>query len=366
MRLPDIQTALRAGRTEGKVISQVISQVVRWINLQPAVVGDRDNNKPPLWRDFIPALEATVGSEAEALAQTLQREIFRVVRQRLDSFDGNLEGDVGQDSYLERFSSPIWNELLVLVHHAAGPRFQGLLAPYNTDLPPRLPSQSAPALTRDLSRAISRLPQISGNPALGARPALDELMRLISPVVIQWAVQHCERALTAQGQGRVPPWPPSVLERVRVQHEVFCEFAPVPPPVQPQEGADGPPRPRQSPSTQSAGVVSSVESPAPSLVNSTDVHPLTVATSNTQAADGTDSVLTSLSLDELDLKLRRKALRQTTGALNRAARAGASETSWTPLITTMDRVKGDGVRPQEKTAARASWMSRPVARTNRG
>jgi hypothetical protein len=131
---------------------------VRWINLLPAIVGDRDNNKPPLWRDFIPALQATVGSEAEALAQTLQQEIFRVVRKRLDNFDGNLEGDAGQDSYLERFSSPIWNELLVLVHDTAGPRFQGLLAPCNTELPPRLPSQSAPALARDLSGAISRLP----------------------------------------------------------------------------------------------------------------------------------------------------------------------------------------------------------------
>jgi hypothetical protein len=288
-----------------------------------------------------------------------------VVRNRLDSFEGILEGDVGQDSYLERFSSPIWNELLVMVHNAAGPRFQGLLAPYNTELPAPLPYQSAPTLTRDLGRAIARLPQISGNPALGARPAVEELMRLISPVVMGWAAQHCGRALTAQAQGRMPPWPPSIVERVRVQHEVFCEFAPVPTPAQPQGGADGSPRLRQGPSNESAGVVSSIESPAPSLVDNTDVHPLTVATSNTRAALGSDLVLTSLSLDEIDMRLRRKALRQARGALNRAAKAGTSKTLWTPLTTTTDRVERDRVHPPEKTTARASWMSRPAARTNR-
>jgi hypothetical protein len=191
-------------------------------------------------------------------------------------------------------------------------------------------------------------------------------MRLTSPAVMEWAVQHCGRALTAQAQGRMPPWPPSVLERVRVQHELFCEFAPVPAPELPQGGADSSPRLRPSPSKESAGVVSSVESPAPSLVDNTDVQPPTVATSNTQATSRSDSVLTSLSLDEVDMKLRRKALHQTTGALNQAAKPMTSATSWTPVITTMNRVERVRVHPQEKTTAQASWMSRPAARTNRG
>jgi hypothetical protein len=56
---PDIEAILNRGRKEGPegpIVSQVISQVVQWINPKPTVVGTRENNKPPYWRDFMPAL----------------------------------------------------------------------------------------------------------------------------------------------------------------------------------------------------------------------------------------------------------------------------------------------------------------------
>ena len=66
-----------------------------------------------------------------------------------------------------------------------------------------------------------------------------------------------------------------------MQHEVFCKFALVLTLAQPQGGADSSPRLRQGPLNKLARVVSSIKSPALSLVNNIDVHPLTVVTSNT-------------------------------------------------------------------------------------
>ena len=103
----DIQATLRVGRHNGKIISQLISHVAQWINPHPTKVADRENNKPQLWRDFIPALTAEFGSKAEQKSRELQRQIFDVVQSRLDELEGSLEGDMGKDSYLERFRSPI-------------------------------------------------------------------------------------------------------------------------------------------------------------------------------------------------------------------------------------------------------------------
>ena len=77
---PDIEAILNRGRKEGIVVSQVVSHAVRWVNPQPTTVSHRDNNKPPHWLDFVPAIGATPREEAESIAQQLQRDIFSVVR----------------------------------------------------------------------------------------------------------------------------------------------------------------------------------------------------------------------------------------------------------------------------------------------
>jgi hypothetical protein len=68
---PDIEAILNRGQKEGPIVSQVISQVVQWINPKPTVVGTRENNNPPYWRDFMPALEGMPRAEAERAAQQL-------------------------------------------------------------------------------------------------------------------------------------------------------------------------------------------------------------------------------------------------------------------------------------------------------
>jgi hypothetical protein len=71
----DIRALLRAGRCDGKTISQVICHVAQWINPRPTKVSDRENNKPQLWRDFIPALEIEFSDRAPRKSRDLQRHL---------------------------------------------------------------------------------------------------------------------------------------------------------------------------------------------------------------------------------------------------------------------------------------------------
>jgi hypothetical protein len=47
VRFPDIEAILNRGRKEGPILSQVMSQIARWINPKPADVDPRKNSKPP-------------------------------------------------------------------------------------------------------------------------------------------------------------------------------------------------------------------------------------------------------------------------------------------------------------------------------
>jgi hypothetical protein len=140
LQFPDIQTLFKNGRSHGKIMSQVMAHVGQWLNLRLMQISDRDNNKPQLWRDFLPAFREEHGNRSEELALHLQRQIFSVVHKRIDEFtDGtasaylsNFPTDSQGDAYLERFMLPVWNDLLVRVYEIVGPRFQRSLAKFNT------------------------------------------------------------------------------------------------------------------------------------------------------------------------------------------------------------------------------------------
>ena len=59
LRFVDVQSLLRTSKEDGRVMVQVLSHVVAWLNPDPTRVHDkRDNNKPPLWKDLVPGLRA--------------------------------------------------------------------------------------------------------------------------------------------------------------------------------------------------------------------------------------------------------------------------------------------------------------------
>jgi hypothetical protein len=219
LQFPDIQTLFRVGRQLGKIMSQVMIHVGQWLNLRPMQISERDNNKPQLWRDFIPAFQEEYGDGSEEMALHLQQQIFGVVHKRIEEFTDSPASaylsklpDAQGDSYLERFTLPIWKDLLVTVHQAVGSRFQRSLVKFNTQCPKSLPSQPESSLTHILRDAISRVPEIRVNPALCSSQALEVLMTRISPIVADWAVQLGGATIKTQSQDGISLWPSNTVD----------------------------------------------------------------------------------------------------------------------------------------------------------
>lgn len=221
-RFPDIQAMLRTGRRDGKAVSQLICHVVQWVNPSPTKVGDRENNKPPLWRDLIWPFRAGSSSQgdAEGQAQELQRRIFDVVRHRVTELsDLSKMPDANEESYLERFESPIWKDILVVVYSMVGSGFHGVVAKFNQQDPTTLALRQDSTVVSAIFKAIRKVPDIAQNPALRTSQAFDILIGKLSPVIITWASEQCTEALRAQELGQAPPLPPSVLKTVSSELE---------------------------------------------------------------------------------------------------------------------------------------------------
>jgi hypothetical protein len=355
---PDIEAVLNRGRKEGPILSQVMSQIARWINPKPADVDPRKNSKPPHWRDFMPALEDVAPEEAERVARQLQRDIFDVVRGRWDELDGILEGDISQSAYVARFNSLIWHDLLVLVHKAVGPRFVGKMARCNTRLPKRPSSDPKPALIRSIGEAIRDHPQVSRNPALRTPAAITQLMGRISPLIAEWAVDLCDQGLKAQADERTPQWPPSVLKQVEEERLAMSELtqatiAPVQAHVTLEDGSS----PRRATAVVESGSTPIEISPEPLVVSSPPRSPARQVTARPVPQSNTISGL--LTPDAETIMARRKALRDSRPRLPKFSPLVASQR---PPLVTPSRIYS----PATTTTPRAlPWTSGPVARPYR-
>lgn len=365
LAFPDIEAAHRGCRKEVKIISQVISHAVRWVNPEPAAVEHRMNNKPQHWEDFVPALAHLPRREAKDVARRLQRDIFAAVRGRWDELEGSLQGDTRDPSYLERFSSPVWHEILMLVHRVIGPHFHGQLEAYNKELPSTQPGPPASALSRELCRAILHMPEVRGNPALHTPDAVQSLVERILPAVAEWALERCNDGIEAQEVGTMEAWSPSVAQQVHAKRLVFQEM------VQTLQGGAGP---RQSSSDGPTVGAKSPECPLgpsqidapPANVESTNFRPIDIESTNfrpintpTKARNPeshlSDAVLGSFGLD--DMASRRRALREA--AVNQA-RPTIPGTRWVPPVTTMERINQSLLAKPLGTHPKASpaWASR--------
>jgi hypothetical protein len=395
----NIQAMLRRGRKEGKVISQVMCHIVQWVNPHPAQVGERENNKPELWRDLVPVLEDKFEGQAGEEARQLQRRIFDTLRGRVDELVTRSGGDCLSkppssegEPYLDRFERPIWKDILVKVHATVGPRFQGALARFNTEHPESLLTQlepREPGLTQNLSKAIWRLPDVARNPALWNSQAIDDLMMRISPIVTDWAAQYCQNALTAQRLRKVPPWPPSIMQLVTAEHCRFSNTSTQPKGIKEGLLVDTPLR---SSSNTVAQLVEVTECTAEPTIEDTgagkgqDIEPARDATgrghdqSSAEEFPADNSELMLLAPDEMEMSLRRRAHREahppapagdkhcSHQGLPKAPGMGGAEVRSgslaTPLITTNPQVENR--RPLAKAKpAQASWKFSPAARSKR-
>jgi hypothetical protein len=67
-------------------MSIVMSHASQWVNKEPEKVLDRDNNKPALRKDLIPALRAKHGNKADEKSRVLEQRILTYVRKNAKDF----------------------------------------------------------------------------------------------------------------------------------------------------------------------------------------------------------------------------------------------------------------------------------------
>lgn len=249
IRFLDIQAFLSGSRKHGRVLSQVLTHVGRWLNPCVAPVGAQDTTKAQLWEDFLPAFRGRDGNQAEERARRLQRQILASSRDRVSELIHesassylNKLPDAQGEAYLERFSHAIWRDILLVVRDAAGGQFQGPLAKFNREDPNNQPQQAHSKLLQNVRESVSRTPDISSNPALRSSAALDALMALVKT----WAVEQNEKALQAQRLNQMPPWPSHAREVVMSQQRELSSSVPrgevddasLPSGTQPRAGLD--------------------------------------------------------------------------------------------------------------------------------
>lgn len=367
----DIPALLRTGRRDGKIMSEVMCHVRIWTHSQPTEVGDRENNKPQLWRDFVPALGVEFGGQAPRRSRELQRQLFSVMKGGLDQLEGSFGGNVvlvDDDTYLERFRLPIWRDILMTVR-VAGVQLQGKLATLKLTDPKSALCKQEPALIGSLSRAISRLPEVTGNPTLRASGTVEELMRRIKPIVIEWAVQNCQKGLAAQATEKVPRWPLSIRKSVEEQHQALRGIS-ANPTTDTETEEDllvcTPPRSLLS------RAVASFKPPPPRPPPPPPSRPGRIVAERRLSAEPTDGTGESR---EINAGESRRTDPVSSGALRRKARRArlarlAAEMSVDmgsgPLYTPPMISPVKGQLPLTPARSDPPWMGKPAARTNRG
>jgi hypothetical protein len=226
----DLGQLFKRCRQEGRMISSVMTHVCRWLNTKPSGVGERDNNKPPLRTEFLPAMRKQYGNTAGIESMTLQKDIIHLVLRRHKDFDNTaishylqeFPDDGGNGNYNERFTSQVWKDLLVMVRGRVGPNFKNkCLVSFNSEDPTAILSKPISAITQVMCAAITGLPEVTDNPALNTPQASDELFVRIQPVVMRWAVDVCDTSLRVQSVKTSNHWLPERLEFVEAERSKF-------------------------------------------------------------------------------------------------------------------------------------------------
>ncbi|KAH6883951.1 hypothetical protein B0T10DRAFT_564970 [Thelonectria olida] len=203
LRFPDVHLLMRTTRAEGKVMSTIVAHIGYWLNNEPAVVQDRNANKPLLRRAFIPALQKKYGKNANQKSIELEYQVLMYVREHfstitdkaaehfLDQFPTSTEHD-----YNGRFDHSTWKNILIIVHAVVGPHFQNeAVARCNHEDPNTIQSKPLKSILHSICDVISSSPEISQSSVLGKKAAIQTLPAKLRPIIARWAVDQCDNAL---------------------------------------------------------------------------------------------------------------------------------------------------------------------------
>jgi len=219
VRFVDVHGLLETSKDEARIMVQVLNHVVAWLNPSPTLVHDRrDNNKPPLWNDLVPALqrcteeriqsaarrlnsEVNTHTGAEAAAVLLQQEVLGYVRENALAFKSpttkqyldSMPASTDEPAYAQRFLDLAWGHVLTIVRQYVGTSFQPTWVT-SGDLR-GAPLKTSGSLTEAICRVSELIPEIAQNPALRTRSALEALAAAIDKPVLEWVARQCQLAL---------------------------------------------------------------------------------------------------------------------------------------------------------------------------
>jgi hypothetical protein len=212
LRFPDVHLLMRTTRMEGKLMSTIVAHIGYWLNNKPAVVQDRNANKPLLRMAFLPALQKKYGRNANQKSIELEYQVLMYVREQmhtltdkaaehfLDLFPTNIEQD-----YNRRFDHSTWKNILIIVHAIVGPHFQNeAVARFNHEDPNTIRSKPLKTILHSICDVIGSSPEISQSPVLGKKAAIQTLHAKLRPIIAKWAVDQCDNALKLHSDNLQP------------------------------------------------------------------------------------------------------------------------------------------------------------------
>lgn len=225
LSFPDIHSLLKTTKQEGKVMSIVMSHVSQWLNRNPTKVAERDNNKPLLRNDLVPALRERHGEKADEQSVELQNRVLEYVRDNIGEFTCPTVENYLQEyphgdgtAYTKRFEHETWKGVLIIVLNIAGPHLQhDALLRYNAEDPRETCSKPASAIAQAVCKIVGRIPEVLQNPALNETVAMDDLRETIEPLIVRWVARQCAKALESPAEH----WQPSAIKMIEAQHAKY-------------------------------------------------------------------------------------------------------------------------------------------------
>ncbi|KAL6405716.1 hypothetical protein AUP68_10853 [Ilyonectria robusta] len=202
LQFVDAHRLFHLAREDERILSLMMCHIVAWFPSKPnhaARLTRRDNNKPPLRRDILPALQSCSDQfirvtekrlglslwdagplpAPEAASILLQQEALDFVRARFDAFKNpsakeyieQLPEKVSPEQYADRFQDEVWAGVLRIVRQYVGNDFQSgwttdkrgpVQPPSYRTAPPKTATDSADALSEAQTDRGGRVIRVSG------------------------------------------------------------------------------------------------------------------------------------------------------------------------------------------------------------
>ena len=205
---PNIHALFKIKSGEGGDISNIMKHVSHWLNRDGIKKPlDTERNKSQLWCEFLNGFQRIHPDKDNAFwsskALCLEKKVLNFAikhvkriskedREALNKYPDDLE----TVEYCERFSTPLWRQLLREVHTVIGPNFQhAVMEEYNHASLDELGAELTSEIVKTMCRSLQQMPDVAKQPALGRKAALLELQRLIRPIITRWAADQCASVL---------------------------------------------------------------------------------------------------------------------------------------------------------------------------